>query len=66
MCFIGFRIYIVVMSVFRFYLTTVEAALEHIRSGRLKEEAIKAYKVQVWAGIVIHVDIVTYLSTTVL
>ncbi|XP_060075330.1 ankyrin repeat domain-containing protein 27-like [Ylistrum balloti] len=30
---------------YSFYLTTVEAALEHIRSGRLKEEAIKAHRI---------------------
>ncbi|XP_021373839.1 ankyrin repeat domain-containing protein 27-like isoform X2 [Mizuhopecten yessoensis] len=30
---------------YAFYLTTVEAALQHIRSGCLKEEAIKAYRI---------------------
>ncbi|XP_069112832.1 ankyrin repeat domain-containing protein 27-like isoform X2 [Argopecten irradians] len=31
---------------YSFYLTTVEAALEHIRTGRLKEEAIKAHRIK--------------------
>ena len=37
----------IVRTCCRFYLTTVEAAVEHIRGGSLQKEAIKSYSLKV-------------------